>query len=306
MKSIPTSLFFEWSIFMKLTFKAYAKLNLMLDILSALPNGFHELFMVMQSVSLADDVTVELTGGSAVTLTCSDPELPTDERNLARKAAAAFYAFYNLPEQGLSIHIEKHIPKAAGLAGGSADAAAVLQALFLLHGKTASVRELTAIGAKIGSDVPFCALGGLMLAQYTGTVLSFLPAQAFGTFVIVTPEHPVSTAAAYAAFDTAGRVRHPDRGGMLNSIMCADLPGVCRRVSNVFEQFIDVPERVQIKAVMRAHGALTACMSGSGPSVFGVFETEAQAQSAARELEKSYANVFVCRAVGCGVEKADA
>ena len=290
---------------MKLTLKAHAKLNLMLDILSTLENGYHELFMVMQSVSLADEVTVELTGSGEITLSCSDPELPTDEHNLAVKAAAAFYDCFGLPAQGLHIHIEKHIPKEAGLAGGSADAAAVIRALFELHGKVPAVRDLIAVGAKVGSDVPFCALGGLMLAQHTGTVLSFLPALEFGRFVIVTPEHPVSTAAAYAAFDTAGRVRHPDRSGMLGSVMSGDLPGVCCRVNNVFEQFIDVPERVQIKAVMRENGALCSCMSGSGPSVFGIFEREENAQAAARELQRGFKNVFVCTAVDCGVQKAD-
>ena len=281
---------------MELTYKAHAKLNLLLDILSALPNGYHELFMVMQSVSLADEVTVAETDSGEIVLTCSDPSLPTDARNLAHKAAAAFYAYFSLPVKGLSIHIEKRIPKAAGLAGGSADAAAVLRALFALSGKTPDFRTLTAIGALVGSDVPFCALGGLMLAQYTGTVLSPLPPLDLGTFVIVTPDHAVSTGAAYAAFDTAGRVRHPDRRGMLESIMEGDADGVCRRVNNVFEQFIDVPERVQIKAAMRAHGAKAACMSGSGPSVFGVFDSEEAANAAANELQKRFANVFVCKA----------
>ncbi len=289
---------------MKLTLKAYAKLNLLLDILSALPNGYHDLFMVMQSVSLADEVTVETAAGSGITLTCSDPHLPTDERNLAHKAATAFFSYFGLPAQGLSIRIEKHIPKAAGLAGGSADAAAVLRALFALFGKTPDVRTLIAIGAQVGSDVPFCALGGLMLAQHTGTVLSFLPTQRFGAFVIVTPDHAVSTAAAYAAFDTAGRVRHTDRRGMLDSIMTGDLDGVYRRVNNVFEQFIDVPERAQIKAVMREHGAKCACMSGSGPSVFGVFEDETQAQTAADALKARFSNVFVCRPVEQGTQTA--
>ena len=160
---------------MKLTMKANAKLNLMLDILSTLPNGYHELFMVMQSVDLADEVTVAMTGGNNITLTCSDPKLPTDERNLAYKAAAAFFKHFDLPLQGLTIHIEKRIPQAAGLAGGSADAAAVLRALFALFQKTLDVRTIAALGGKIGSDVPFCALGGLMLAQHTGTLLSFLP-----------------------------------------------------------------------------------------------------------------------------------
>lgn len=290
---------------MKLTFKAHAKLNLLLDILSALPNGFHELFMIMQSVSLADEVTLETTGDGKISLTCSDPALPTDERNLAFRAALAFYEYFEMPVQGISIHIEKHIPKAAGLAGGSADAAAVIGALFVLHEKTPSVRDVVAVGASVGSDVPFCALGGLMLAQHTGTVLSFLPKLEFGAFVIVTPEHAVSTAAAYAAFDTAGRVRHPDSRGMLAAVMSNDLPEVYRRVNNVFEQFIDVPERVQIKAVLREHGAVCTCMSGSGPSVFGIFNTEEEAQCAAQALKKEYKNVFVCFAEQQGVQRMD-
>ena len=290
---------------MKLTLKAYAKINLLLDILGKLPNDYHEVFMLMQSVDLADVVTLETTEGEGIVLSCSDPTLPTDKRNLAFRAASAFYRFFDLPVEGLSIHIEKHIPMAAGLAGGSADAAAVLRGLFALHGKTPDARTLTAIGAEIGADVPFCALGGLMLAQYTGTVLSCLPLLDFGAFVVVTPEHAVSTAAAYAAFDSAERVRHPDGRGMLASVMTGNVDGVYRLVNNVFEQFIDVPERVQIKAVMRAHGAKCACMSGSGPSVFGIFPEKAQAQAAAQELKQRFARVYVCDAVNCGVEAVE-
>ena len=160
---------------MPLTVKAYAKLNLMLDILSTLPNGYHDLFMVMQSVSLCDLVTLTENDSGVLTLFCDDPRIPAGEGNLAYKAASLFFEETGLPFSGLHIQIEKQIPHAAGLAGGSADAAAVLVGLFRLFQKTPELRELIRLGAKLGSDVPFCAVGGLMLAQYTGTVLSCLP-----------------------------------------------------------------------------------------------------------------------------------
>ena len=290
---------------MTLTLKAYAKLNLMLDILSTLPNGYHDLFMVMQSVSLYDLVTLDETDSGALTVSCSDPAIPAGEGNLAYKAARRFFDETGLPMRGLDIHIEKHIPHAAGLAGGSADAAAVLVGLNRLHENVLDTRELIRVGSAIGSDVPFCALGGLMLAQHTGTLLSFLPALDFGKIVIVKPDCSVSTGEAYKAFDTAERVRHLDKSGMLQSILAGDLDGVYRRVDNVFEQFIDVSERVIIKGVLRRHAASCACMSGSGPSVFGIFDSEADAEEAARALRRSFKNVYVCDCVPRGIETVD-
>ena len=290
---------------MKLTLKANAKLNLMLDILSALPNGYHDLFMVMQSVSLCDLVTLEQNDSGVIGVTCSDPAVPQGEGNLAHKAARVFFDEAGLPCAGLSVQIEKHIPQAAGLAGGSADAAAVLVGLNRLYDAHLSDRDLIRLGAKLGSDVPFCALGGLMLAQYTGTVLSYLPPLPLGKIVIVKPDCAVSTGEAYKAFDTAERVRHLDKSGMFRSIMQGDLDGVFRRIDNVFEQFIDVPERVVIKGVLRRHCAECACMSGSGPSVFGIFESEDDAEEAARALRRSFKNVFVCDCADRGVEIVD-
>ena len=287
---------------MKLTLKAYAKLNLMLDILSTLPNGYHDVFMVMQSVSLHDLVTLEPNESGVLSVSCSDPAVPQGEGNLAHKAARVFFEETGVPFTGLSVSVEKHIPQAAGLAGGSADAAAVLTGLNRLYGAELSARDLVRLGASIGSDVPFCALGGLMLAQHTGTVLSFLPSMPLGKVVIAKPDCAVSTGEAYKAFDSAERVRHLDKSGMLASIMNGDLDGVTRRVDNVFEQFIDVSERVVIKGVMRRHFASCACMSGSGPSVFGLFESEADAEEAARELRRSFKNVFVCDCVDKGWE----
>lgn len=289
---------------MKITIQAHAKLNLMLDILGRLPGDYHEVCMLMQSVSLSDSVLLETNEGGALTVDCTEKEIPQGEENIAHRAAAAFYKAAGVPFTGLSVSIEKRIPHAAGLAGGSADAAAVLFGLNRMYGQVLSQRALCDVGAHLGADVPFCLCGGLMLSQYDGTVLSPLPARDFGSIVIVKPDCTVSTAEAYHAFDSAGRVRHADRRGMLHAVMQNDLPGVFRRVSNVFEQFIDVPERVVIKATMRKHGAVCTCMSGSGPSVFGIFETKAQAQAAASALRESFQNVFLCESVPCGVAEA--
>ncbi len=288
---------------MKKTIKAYAKINLMLDILSRLDNGYHDLFMIMQSVSLYDEVTVEKVQNKAIEITCSSKDIPTDESNIAYKAAKAFFDYNNIENAGIHIHIDKNIPHAAGLAGGSADGAAVIVALdkvFETHLKEKSIIE---IGKKIGADVPFCALGGTMLAQYTGTVLSHLPDLDLPYIIIVKPEQDVSTAAAYSAFDCAERVRHLDKTAMLRAVIDGDLKTLYSKADNVFEQFIEVDDRVVIKSIMRRHGAKCACMSGSGPSVFGIFESEKEAKSCLKELKKSFEQSYLCCAVECGCEE---
>lgn len=287
---------------MKTTVKAFAKINLMLDILRTLENGFHELFMLMQSVSLCDLVTVETNSSGEITVCCDNAEIPTGKENIACKAAEAFFEHTGIQNPGIKISIEKRIPHSAGLAGGSADAAGTITALKRLFAPELSDRATAEICAKVGSDVPFCALGGTMLAQYTGTVLSYLPELKPGKIVIVKPEMSVSTGKAYSAFDAAEKVRHLDRSGMLEAVMKSDISGVYSRVDNVFEQFIDVPERVTIKASMRRHNCACCCMSGSGPSVFGIFESEKNAESCFEELKKIFPQTYLCDAVESGTE----
>lgn len=286
---------------MKITVKAYAKINLMLDILSRLENGYHDLFMIMQSVSLYDTVSVE-TGGDGIEIRCNVPEIPTDEKNIAHKAAKAFFEYTGIANPGIIITIEKRIPHAAGLAGGSADGAGVITALNELFGVKLRDKDFIKIGAQVGSDVPFCILGGTMLAQYTGTVLSHLPELDFENIIIVKPEQSVSTAAAYSAFDTADRVRHLDKTGMLSAVIAGDKESVYSAVGNIFEQFIDVPDRVVIKSLMRCHDAVCTCMSGSGPSVFGIFESREKAEKCLDELKKRFPESYLCSATNCGCE----
>lgn len=274
--------------------KAFAKINLMLDILSRLDNGYHDLFMIMQSVGIYDTVTVEKNNSSSIHITCDVADIPTDEKNVAYKAAVEFFAYTGIENPGISIDIQKRIPHAAGLAGGSADAAGVIIALDRLFGTNLKEKDIIAIGSKVGADVPFCALGGTMLAQYTGTVLSHLPDLSEKHIIIVKPDQDVSTAKAYAAFDTAERVRHLDTKGMLLACINDDWKSVSEKVGNVFEQFIEVTDRTVIKGIMRKHGSLCCCMSGSGPSIFGIFDDITSADRCKAELEKDFRNVYLC------------
>lgn len=287
---------------MQVTVKAYAKINLMLDILSTLPNGYHDLFMVMQSVDIFDTVTVKKTDSKNIKITCDVPSIPTGENNIAHKAATAFFDYTKKENCGIEIDIIKKIPHAAGLAGGSADAAGVITALNALFETTLSEKELIEIGTVVGSDVPFCILGGTMLAQYTGTVLSHLPDLSEEFVIIVKPEQSVSTGAAYSAFDSAERVRHLDTHEMLSAVCSKDRDSYLKHIGNVFEQFIDVPDRVVIKGIMRENNAIASCMSGSGPSVFGIFNNAFDAQNCIAEMKERFDNAHLCSFVNKGCE----
>lgn len=288
---------------MKITLKAYAKINLMLDILSRLENGYHDLYMIMQSVSLYDEVSVSETATGDITITCDVPSIPTDEKNIAYKAAKAFFDYTKIENSGINIDIKKNIPHAAGLAGGSTDGAAVIVALNEIYNTGLREKDIIAIGSRVGADVPFCALGGTMLAQYTGTVLSHLPDLELPYIIIVKPSQDVSTAEAYAAFDSAERVRHLDKTAMLQAVISGDYEKIYEKVGNVFEQFIDVTERVLIKDIMRKHGAKCTQMSGSGPSVFGIFEDKEKADKCLAELKKNYEQSYLCASTDSGCER---
>lgn len=287
---------------MKVTVKAYAKINLLLDILGLLDNGYHNLYMLMQSVGIYDVVSVETTESKKTVLTCSVPDIPVDGKNIAYKAAKAFFEYTGIENCGLEIHIEKNIPHAAGLAGGSADGAAVVTALKRIFKPELSDREIIEICSSFGSDVPFCALGGTMLAQGSGTILSYMPQLDFKNIIIVKPDCSVSTAEAYSSFDNASHIRHPDRNGIFQSVIKGDYEHLYTLIDNVFEQFIDVRERIDIKAIMRKYSAKCACMSGSGPSVFGIFESRTDAESCYKEMKEKFENTYLCESTKSGVE----
>lgn len=281
--------------------RAYAKINLMLDILGKTTDGYHSLFMIMQSIGIFDYVTVEQTDNrNQIELSCSNDALPCDEHNIAHKAATAFFKYAKIKNPGIRIHIEKQIPFAAGLAGGSADAAAVIYGLNEVLNTKLDIEQLCAIGVKVGADVPFCLKGGTMVAQDIGQVLSPLPPIKRDFIVLTKPDQDVSTKAAYDAFDTAENIHHCDTKGILHALANGD--EYYGYIKNVFEQFVEVPSRVDIKATMRKYDAKATCMSGSGPSVYGIFDSEIKARSCYNALKNEYQNTFLITPVDRGLE----
>lgn len=286
---------------MKLYGKAYAKINLFLDIVGTLDSGYHSLFMLMQSVDLHDTLSITSNDSGALSLSCSDTSLPTDKRNLVWRAAQTFLLSTDTKNPGMHIHIQKRIPHAAGLAGGSADAAATIRLLDRFFKTTLSVRQLCEIGLRIGSDVPFCLQGGTMLAQNTGEILSPLPALEDCHIVLAKPQQGISTQEAYQAYDQATEIHHPNTIQALDAASREDFPLLYAHCANVFEQVIEVPQRVAIKSLMRKHGAHLTQMSGSGPTIFGLFPQARSANTCLESLQKLGVACFLCRPVSQGV-----
>jgi len=268
-----------------LRLSAYAKLNLTLDVLRRREDGYHDLRSVMQALALHDDVTVTLTEEETIVCRCGD--IPGDESNLAVRAARAFFRETGLPPRGLALDVVKRIPAQAGLAGGSADAAAVLRALRELLAPQLSDETLARIGAGVGSDVPFCLRGGTALAEGRGERLTTLADAPRFFVVLCRPAFAVSTAALFSRLTLSALRGRPDTAGMLASIASGDGAGLAARVGNVLEQALPPAERTAVevlKAALRAAGADAAAMTGSGSVVFGLFREEACAAAAAQAL----------------------
>ena len=279
-----------------LTLSAPAKLNLTLDILGSRPDGYHEMKMVMQSVSLADRVTLEPEPAGGVRADSGLGFLPKDRKNLAVSAALAFYDALGQEPPGLRIGLEKNIPVCAGTAGGSSDAAAVLRGLNELSGAGLSPQALAEIGARVGSDVPYCVVGGTMLAEGRGEILTPLPSLPACSVVLCKPAFSISTPALFQAWDRQKRRLRPDTDGLISALDAGDLAGIAQRVYNVFEAVLPPNQRREIDRIKNALiqcGALGAAMTGSGPTVFGIFDREAPAKAAADLLAEQYSEVFL-------------
>lgn len=281
--------------------KAAAKINLMLDILKKLDNGYHSLFMIMQSVDLYDTITVEKNNDNKIIIKCDTDGVPCNEKNIAFKCAVAFFDALDIDERGITIEIEKSIPMAAGTAGGSADGAGVLHCLNKIYNTNLSERKLCEIGAKVGADIPFSLVGGTAIALGTGTIIAPVKDLPDCHIVLCKPDQDVSTPEAYAQFDSLNRVRHLDRVSMIDAVSDGDYEKICKLCGNVFEQAVEVPKRPHIKGVMRKAGADACVMSGSGPTVYGIFNDEAKAKDAYDKLVKKYDNVYMCKPVNKGV-----
>lgn len=280
--------------------KAPAKINLTLDVLGKRGDGYHDLRMVMQSVDLCDTLTLSDGGGEGVRVSSNVGFLPCDERNLAAAAALAFWRALDIPARPLDITLKKVIPVCAGLGGGSSDAAAVLRGMNLRHGSGLSLTELAKIGEQVGSDVPYCVLGSTALAEGRGEILRELPGLPQCWAVLCKPDFSVSTPALFGKIDSVRLRCHPDTEGLLRALEQGDLPGVARRLYNVFEDAL--PERCadkvgQVKSVLIDCGALGAVMSGTGSAVYGLFDNEQAARQAERALLELYPETFLTRTV---------
>ncbi|MBO4852533.1 MAG: 4-(cytidine 5'-diphospho)-2-C-methyl-D-erythritol kinase [Schwartzia sp.] len=280
--------------------EANAKINLTLDILGVRPDGYHEVEMVMQSVGLFDTIRV-VRRQSGIDLQMDAPSLPTDETNLAWKAARLFLDVYKI-QAGVAIEIEKRIPIAAGLAGGSTDAAGVLMGMNRLFEKGLSAQELCALGEKLGSDVPFCIEGGTMLATGRGEILRRLPDLPQLFVVLAKPPISVSTAWAYKTYDQVGVARHPDTKAMLAALDEGNVEKIAGGLANVLEEVTMKAHAVvgDYKRALSENGALASLMSGSGPTVFALAQTRPDAERAAAAISARYpeAKVFVVSTAG--------
>lgn len=280
--------------------QAYAKLNLTLDVLGKREDGYHDLCMVMQSITLHDTLILTPNGGNGLRVKSNLHFLPTGEKNLAAAAALRFWEALGREPEPMDIEIQKQIPVCAGMAGGSSDAAAVLRVLNEREGFPFPPTELAKVGEKVGSDVPYCVLGGTALAEGRGEILTPLPALPPCWVVACKPDFPISTPELFARIDSCKLRRRPDTAGMLEALKAGSLEEVARRMYNVFEDVL--PERYQtrvaeIKQVLIQKGALGANMSGTGPTAFGLFDSEEAAQEAAEALKETYRETFLCRSV---------
>lgn len=274
------------------TVLAPAKLNLSLDVVGTLPNGYHDLDMVMQTIDLYEKIILKTSRDLRLSLPGSF--VPANDKNTAVKAALAFFDYTGLLA-GVDINVYKRVPVRAGMAGGSADAAGVLVGLNELYGARLSMSELCAIGAGIGADVPFALLGGTCRVRGVGDLMKALPPCSDCRFVVVMPSVGVSTPEAFARYDTMGSPVHPDCEAQEQAIRKNDLAAVCAAAGNALEHCSGAVETPAICEILRANGAITAQMTGSGAAVFGIFADDAQARAAAAVLRKGYKQVYVCR-----------
>ena len=278
---------------------AYAKLNLTLDVLDKREDGYHDIRSIMLATSLRDDIQIDLETGEPWELSCNCEDVPTDERNLAWKAAKVFFDELGGDPNGLHIHITKRIPSQAGLGGGSADAAAVLRALNEWRGYPLSILALAELGAQIGSDVPFCVLGGAALCEGRGEKLTKLPDAPEMFFVICKPDISFSTPELYSKLDAVTIAKRPETNLMRSALQRGDLEQIGKELCNVFEQvaIADYPELNYIKSVMMTYGAYGTLMTGSGSAVYGIFDSFEYAAVACTMLKENYPNIFIAKTV---------
>ena len=278
---------------------AFAKLNLTLDVLGKREDGYHDLQSVMQSISIRDDIEIDIGTGKPWKLLCSEEGIPTDERNLAWKAAKVYCDALNKDPDGLEIRILKRIPSGAGMGGGSADAAAVLRALNRHYGEPLSVFALAELGAQVGSDVPFCVLCGTAMVEGRGERLRKLPDMPDCIFVVVKPEFSVSTPELYKKIDEVAIAKRPDNQAMESALLAGDLLKVSHNLCNVFDPVVTAEhlELNYIKSLFHQYGAVGYQMTGSGSAVFAIVSEFEIAAVICNMLKDNYEKVYIAKPV---------
>ena len=280
--------------------KAYAKLNLSLDVVAKMSDGYHDLKMVFQTIDLADDVTVRIVEKPGVKLKTNIKHIPCDDSNIAVKAAHAFFKESGITDRGAEIDLLKRTPVCAGMGGGSADGAAVLRGLNRLFDNPLSTDQLLKIGRELGSDVPFCIVGGTVLGCGRGDVMTDLTPLGDCTIVVCKPSFSVSTPALFKRIDCRKIKYRPDTDGIIKALDNTDLIGVARRMYNVFEDVLPYggDKICEIKNTFYDFGAVGSAMTGTGSAVFAIFDDENSAKAAFDHLSKTYSECFITRPVG--------
>lgn len=279
----------DWGRIMnEISIKAMGKINLGLDVLGKRADGYHEVRMIMQSVELGDTLKFTKTEEEGIKIRTNKKDLPTDENNLVYKAIKLMQEEYKLPG-GIKVSLEKQIPVAAGMGGGSTDAAAALIGMNKLFALGLTEERLKELGLKLGADVPFCIMGGTALAEGIGEVLTALPAAPSCYVLIARPDIEVSTKEVYGSLYAESIKSRPDITGMIQSVWNKNLSGIADRMENVLEAVTVKKHPVieQLKDKMRQEGAMDAMMSGSGPTVFGIFPDAVQAGEAYKQIVSS-------------------
>lgn len=278
---------------------AYAKLNLTLDVLDTRPDGYHNIKSIMQSVSIRDDIEIDIDTGKDWVLSCDKEGIPTDCSNLAWKAARVFFDAIKIDPNGIAIRITKRIPMEAGLAGGSADAAAVLRALNNHYDHPFSILALAELGASIGSDVPFCVVCGTVMAEGRGEKLRVLPNMPDCFFVVCKPEFSSSTPQLYKEIDNTIIGKRPDHQAMESALLAGDLTSVANNLCNVFDPIVtkDHLELNYIKSIFNSYGSIGQQMTGSGSAVYAIVDSFEYAAVICNMLRENYPQVFICKPV---------
>ena len=278
---------------------AYAKVNLTLDVLGKRPDGYHDLKSVMQTISMRDDIELQIGTGKPWSLSCDKEGIPCDERNLAWLAAKVYCEAMGKDPDGIHIHITKRIPSEAGLGGGSADAAAVLRALNRHYGDPLSILALAELGAQVGSDVPFCVVGGTVMCEGRGERLRKLPDMPDCVFVVVKPEFSSSTPELYRKIDERSIAKRPDNQAMESALLAGDLSKVAQNLCNVFDPVVteDHLELNYLKSLFYNYGAIGYQMTGSGSAVFGIVSEFEIAAVICDMVRGNYPQVFIAKPV---------